>query len=44
MGEVTFGSIHYHALFAVGLVLLGITFIVNYLAEAMLRRIRGLRF
>ncbi|MBS7650646.1 MAG: phosphate ABC transporter permease subunit PstC [Candidatus Bathyarchaeia archaeon] len=44
MGEVTFGSIHYHALFAVGLVLLGITFIINFLAEVLLRRFRSVRF
>ncbi|MGQ9543066.1 MAG: phosphate ABC transporter permease subunit PstC [Candidatus Bathyarchaeia archaeon] len=44
MGEVTFGSTHYHALFAVGLVLLSITFLINSLAEVMLRRLRSVRY
>jgi phosphate ABC transporter permease protein PstC len=44
MGEVTFGSAHFHALFAVGLVLLVITFFVNIVAEALLSRFRSMRY
>jgi len=44
MGEVTFGSAHFHALFAVGLVLLVITFFVNIVAEALLSRFRSIRY
>lgn len=33
MGETVFGSSHYYALFAVGLALFGITFIVNFIAD-----------
>ncbi|MEM4250401.1 MAG: phosphate ABC transporter permease subunit PstC [Candidatus Bathyarchaeia archaeon] len=44
MGEVTFGSTHFHALFAVGLVLLLITSIVNLTAEIVLHRFRSARY
>jgi phosphate transport system permease protein len=40
MGETVVGSDHYFALFAVGLVLFIITFIINFLADAFLRRAR----
>ena len=38
LGEVDFGSTHYHALFAVGFILFVITFIVNLAADIVLRR------
>ena len=38
MGEVAFNSTHYYALFAVGLVLFAITFILNYVADIILNR------
>ena len=38
MGETVSGSEHYFALFAVGLVLFVITFVINFLAEMFLRR------
>ncbi len=37
MGEVTFGSEHYRALFWVGLVLLGVTFLFNLVALRVLK-------
>jgi phosphate transport system permease protein len=40
MGETVAGSEHYFALFAVGLVLFIITFIINFIADACLRRAR----
>ncbi|MDD5063744.1 MAG: phosphate ABC transporter permease subunit PstC [Phycisphaerae bacterium] len=40
MGETVSGSEHYFALFAVGLVLFIITFIINFLADSFLRRAR----
>ncbi|MBN1391744.1 MAG: phosphate ABC transporter permease subunit PstC [Sedimentisphaerales bacterium] len=40
MGETVSGSEHYFALFAVGLVLFIITFIVNFIADSFLRRAR----
>jgi len=40
MGEVPFGSTHYHALFAVGLVLFAITFVVNFIADRIMKRFR----
>jgi phosphate transport system permease protein len=40
MGETVSGSDHYFALFAVGLVLFIITFLVNFSAESFLRRAR----
>jgi len=43
MGEVAFGSPHYHALFAIGLVLFAMTFAVNLVAELVSGRMRGLR-
>jgi len=44
MGEVTFGSTHFQALFAVGLVLLVITFFVNLAAEFLLSKFRSMRY
>lgn len=38
MGETVKGSIHYHALFAIGLVLFIITFIINFIADTFLNR------
>lgn len=40
MGEVPFGSTHYHSLFAVGIVLFAITFIVNFIADRVMKRFR----
>lgn len=40
MGEVPVGSIHYHSLFLVGLVLFLITFIINLLADIIFQRYR----
>ncbi len=40
MGETVGGSEHYFALFAVGLVLFIMTFIINFIAEIFLRRAR----
>jgi len=40
MGEVPFGSIHYHALFAVGIVLFAITFVINFIAGRVMKRFR----
>jgi len=38
MGDVAFNSIHFHALFVVGLVLFMITFVVNLLADILINR------
>ncbi len=38
LGEVPHGSAHYHMLFSVGLVLFVLTFLVNVVADQMLRR------
>jgi phosphate transport system permease protein len=38
LGEVPFGTAHFHALFALGLLLFAITLSVNLLAESMLKR------
>lgn len=40
MGEVAFGSAHYRALFWVGLVLLLFTFVLNMIAQRVLRKYR----
>ena len=40
MGETVRGSDHYFALFAVGLILFAITFIINFFADFFLRRAR----
>ena len=40
MGETVAGSEHYFALFAVGLILFIITFIINFIADICLRRAR----
>jgi phosphate transport system permease protein len=37
MGEVAFGSVHYAALFCIGLILLGATFGLNLVAQKVLR-------
>jgi phosphate transport system permease protein len=38
MGETVQGSDHYFALFAIGIILFAITFIVNLLADLFLHR------
>jgi phosphate transport system permease protein len=40
MGEAAIGSAHYHALFAIGLILFLITFVFNIIAEIVSRRYR----
>jgi phosphate transport system permease protein len=40
MGEAVSGSQHYFALFAVGLILFIITFIINLIADMSLRKAR----
>ncbi len=40
MGEAAVGSIHYHALFAIGLILFIITLLFNIIAEVISRRYR----
>ncbi len=40
MGEAPMGGSHYHALFAIALILFLITFIFNIAAEAISRRFR----
>jgi phosphate transport system permease protein len=40
MGEAAMGSLHYHALFAIGLVLFIITFFFNIIAEIISKRFR----
>lgn len=40
MGETVVGSLHYHSLFAIGLLLFFITFIFNIIAELVSRRYR----
>jgi phosphate transport system permease protein len=40
MGEVVRGSIHYRALFVVGLVLFVLSLIINYAAQGIVRRYR----
>jgi len=41
MGEAVKGSLHYESLFAVGLVLFVITFIINFIADFCLHRQKG---
>nr|MBA2586446.1 phosphate ABC transporter permease subunit PstC [Chthoniobacterales bacterium] len=40
MGEVVRGSIHYRALFMVGLVLFGLTLLINLAAQKITKRYR----
>jgi len=40
MGEVIRGSLHYYALFGIGLVLFIITFLINLVADLVLHRKR----
>jgi len=40
MGEVVYGSIHYRALFVVGIVLFFLALLINYLAQKIVRRYR----
>jgi len=41
MGETVQGGLHYSALFAVGLILFIITFIINFISDRFINRIRG---
>ncbi len=41
MGETAHGSSHYHALFAIGLILFVITFLINTIADVVVRRSGG---
>jgi phosphate transport system permease protein len=46
MGEVASGSVHYHALFGIGIILFILTFIINIVAASAIfkkRRKGGLR-
>ncbi|MFH1086519.1 MAG: phosphate ABC transporter permease subunit PstC, partial [Chloroflexota bacterium] len=46
MGEVARGSVHYHALFGIGLILFVLTFVINLAAASVMLRKRregGLR-
>ncbi len=43
MGETAHGGIHYHALFAVGLILFIITFVTNTVADVVVRRAGGVK-
>jgi phosphate transport system permease protein len=40
MGETVFGSIHYNALFAIGLILFSFTFVLNIIAEIISKKYR----
>jgi len=40
MGESIRGSNHYYSLFAVGIILFVITFIINFIADVFLHRIK----
>jgi phosphate transport system permease protein len=40
MGEVVRGSIHYRALFVVGLVLFALSLLINYVAQGIVRKYR----
>jgi phosphate transport system permease protein len=42
MGEVPYGSTHYHALFAIGIILFIITLFVNLFASIIRKRFRGM--
>ncbi len=42
MGEVPFGSVHYRALFCVGIVLLLLTFTINIIAQRALKKYRDI--
>lgn len=42
MGETAQGGLHYSALFAIGLILFIITFLINYVGENFTRRIRNI--
>ena len=41
MGEVPYGSTHYHALFAIGIILFIITLFVNFIASSIRKRFKG---
>jgi len=40
MGEAAFGTPHYHSLFAIALILFGITFVLNLAAEMIAKKFR----
>jgi phosphate transport system permease protein len=41
LGEVVSGDDHYRVLFVIGLVLFGVTFLVNLIADLIVKGIRG---
>ena len=43
MGEVVYGSLHYHALFAVGLLLFVVTFGINLVVDRVVQKSGGVR-
>ena len=43
LGEVAYNSTHYYALFAVGLVLFFVTFVINFVADILLHRVERAR-
>lgn len=42
MGETAQGGLHYSALFAIGLILFLITFLINYIGDTFIRRIKNI--
>ncbi|MBI2877611.1 MAG: phosphate ABC transporter permease subunit PstC [Candidatus Tectomicrobia bacterium] len=43
LGEVPYGTLHYHALFVVGFILFVMTFVVNLMADLILQRFQQVR-
>ncbi|HEX9760168.1 MAG TPA: phosphate ABC transporter permease subunit PstC, partial [Candidatus Acidoferrales bacterium] len=41
LGEVVFGSAHYHVLFFIGVLLFGVTFVLNWLGTLLVGRLRA---
>ncbi|MGH9804520.1 MAG: phosphate ABC transporter permease subunit PstC, partial [Candidatus Acidiferrales bacterium] len=41
LGEVVFGSAHYHVLFFIGVLLFGVTFVLNWLGTVLVGRLRA---
>jgi len=41
LGEVVFGSAHYHVLFFIGVLLFAVTFVLNWLGTALVGRLRA---
>jgi len=42
MGETIQGGLHYSALFAIGLILFLITFLINFVGDSFTRRIKSM--